>query len=290
MSVLPTSILLGGPVIQSSPGGGSSPTPLSESQAAPAPATTGNQEGSPQGGFTEPTSSSPPVAAATSSAAALASDSEGGGGGGGGTDAGVIAGVAVGAAVGAAILTFLITFLLLRKKNKKSRRHREHRSGSGGLSTYTEKALPKDPSPGADAVVAAAAWQRHLPQSADDKTIRSSVKTLFDQVEVHVENFYRDAAVRMTEDLQAELLHVDSPHLPESVVALLQRVRSQTALIKHCLLSYIVASITTDDDSVPSLLPADYAALPHLARATGEKKPGKHYLLFPLSATGSVAS
>lgn len=193
-----------------------------------------------------------------------------------GTNAGVIAGAAVGAAIGAAFLTFLITFMFLRKRNQRDQRRGNHRSDRGGLSTHTEKALPKDPSQGPISQPAAPTWEKHLPQSADDKTIRSTVKTLFDQVELHVENFYRDAAVPMSENLQAELLRVDSPHLPEPIVALLPRARSQIALIKHCLLSYIVASISTDDNSVQSLLPADYATLPHLARASGQKKPGKY--------------
>lgn len=197
-------------------------------------------------------------------------------GGTGGIKPGVVAGAAVGAAIGAAILTFLITFMFLRKKHERSGRHEKRRSGSGGFSTYGEKALPKDPSAGGEAVLAASAWQKHLPQSADDKTIRVSVKTLFDQVEVHVENFYRDSAVPMTEALETGLTRVDSPHLPESIVALLPRARSQIALIKHCLLSYIVASISTDDNSVPSLLPADFATLPHLALAAGQKKTGSY--------------
>lgn len=168
--------------------------------------------------------------------------------------------------------------MFLRKKNPKHRRRGKRGTGNDGLSTYTEKALPKEPSQGGDTMLAALAWQRHLPQSADDTTVRSAVKTLFHQVELHVENFYRDSAVPMTDSLQAELLTVDSPHLPESIVALLPRARSQISLIKHCLLSYIVASISTDDNSVPSLLPTDYATLPHLARATGQRKPGMYQL------------
>lgn len=164
--------------------------------------------------------------------------------------------------------------MFLRQKNRKRRGSGKDRSGGGGFSTYPEKALPKDPSQGDNAALAARGWQKHLPQPADDKTVRSAVGTLFEQVELHVENYYRDSAVSVSEGMQAQLLRVDSPHLPDSVVALLPRARSQTALIKHCLLSYIVASISTDDDSVPSLLPADYVTLPHLARATGQKKAG----------------
>lgn len=215
------------------------------------------------------------VSSASSAAAATASAAPGLGSVSSGHSAGVVAGAAVGAAVGAAILAFLITFMFLRQKNRKRRGSGKDRSGGGGFSTYPEKALPKDPSQGDNAALAARGWQKHLPQPADDKTVRSAVGTLFEQVELHVENYYRDSAVSVSEGMQAQLLRVDSPHLPDSIVALLPRARSQTALIKHCLLSYIVASISTDDDSVPSLLPADYVTLPHLARATGQKKAGK---------------
>ncbi len=222
-----------------------------------------------------PASTASPIAAIPTDLASGGNLPTGSGDGdSGGISPGVVAGAAIGAAVVAAVLTFLITFMFLRKKHDRDRRHRKHGSGSDGFTTHTEKALPKDPSPGGDAMLAGPVWQKHLPQSVDDKTVRASVKTLFDQVEVHVENFYRDSAVPMTEALEADLLRVDSPHLPESIVALLPRARSQTALIKHCLLSYIIASISTDDNSVQSLLPSDYATLPHLCLATGQKKPG----------------
>jgi hypothetical protein len=238
---------------------------------------------------TTTTTSTPAIAAASTPATAAASTpTEFAVVGGGSNQApssprtclrpGVIAGAAVGAAVGAAILTFLITFMFLRKKSQKARRRGKHRSGSGDFSTHTEKILPEDPPQGSNVVLAALAWQKHLPQSADDKTIRSAVKTLFDQVEVHVENFYRDSAVAMTENLQAELLRIDSPHLSASIVTLLPHARSQTALIKHCLLSYIVASISTDDNSVQSLLPAEFSTLPRLARTTGAEKSGKYHI------------
>jgi hypothetical protein len=194
----------------------------------------------------------------------------------GGSSPGVIAGAAVGAAVVASLLTCFIIFMFLRQtKKKKGRKNGKRRSAGGAFMADVEKSLPREPSGDGDFTSATRVLQKHLPQSADDKTIRSSVKTLFDQVEVHVENFYQNSPVQTSERLQEELRLVDSPHLSESIVTLLPRVRSQTALIKHCLLSYCVASISTEDDSVQSLLPADYATTPRLAQATSSKKPGK---------------
>jgi hypothetical protein len=195
------------------------------------------------------------------------------------TNVGAIAGAAVGAAVGAAILTFLLTFMIFRKRSQKKQSHRRRSHDADG-GPYSEKALPNAPN-GSDSpsgiLVPAPAYHKHLPQSADDTTIRTSIRTLFDQLELHVENFYHDvaASVPLTEELQAALQRIDSPHLPDSIISLLPRARSQLPLIKHCLVSYLVASISTDDGSVPSLLPTDFATLPLLAEGTGQKKAGE---------------
>ena len=180
----------------------------------------------------------------------------------------------MGGAAAAAILTFLICFLFFRRKNQRG----QNRGSSGGnFASYNEKALPKSPT-----AATGFAWQKHLPQSADDKTIRSAVKTLFDQVEVHVENFYQDTPVQVSEQLQDSLAQINSPHLPETAVTLLPRARSQLPILKHCLLSYITASISTDDTSTQSLLPKEFSELPRLLRERGtDRKPG----MFSLSSS-----
>jgi len=117
-------------------------------------------------------------------------------------------------------------------------------------------------------------WLQHLPQSLDDKTVQSAVKTLFDQVELHVENFYRDVLLPVTPEMQEQLQKVVSNNLPDSVAALLPQTRHSTALIKHCLAQLIVTNISTTNSV---LLPEDYTALPQVIASTKSSsgtKPG----------------
>ena len=121
-------------------------------------------------------------------------------------------------------------------------------------------------------------WEQHLPQSESDGTIRTSIKSLFDQIETHVENFYRNAAVSISPEIQAALMKVDSTHLPDAVVGLLPQTKAPTMLIKHCLAQLIVSRITSDGDTSASFLPADFVVLPRAigSSRTNADKPGKY--------------
>jgi hypothetical protein len=103
-------------------------------------------------------------------------------------------------------------------------------------------------------------------------------------VELHVENFYTDsaAAFSMTDKLQTELLKVDSPHLPDSVVKLLPQIRSKTVLMKHCLAHLLVSNVSADGVIGHSFLPYDFIALPQAINMAkpANAKPGKFFLRF----------
>ena len=162
-----------------------------------------------------------------------------------------------------------------------SSRQKKHRSSGGGFASqrhssrsHTEKALP--------AVSVAAAgvtgnWERHIDQPESDGTITRSVKGLFDHIEVHVENFYRDAQVNITPELQAALMRVDSRYLPDSVAGLLPQTQRPTMLIKHCITQSIVEHISPESEIRDSFLPTDFVALPQAlnARRTTAEKPGR---------------
>jgi hypothetical protein len=161
-----------------------------------------------------------------------------------------------------------------RKKQRFRGGFAEHRQNSENVNL--EKSLPTAPLSGG---AAAAGWEQHLPQSESDSTMRISVKALFDQIELHVENFYRNAAVSISPEMQRELMKVDSSYLPDSVVGLLSQTRTPTTLIKHCLAHLIVLRISTDSDAPASFLPADFVALPRAIGGTraNKDKPGKQH-------------
>jgi hypothetical protein len=94
------------------------------------------------------------------------------------------------------------------------------------------------------------------PMETPDRTfseLKTQVKTLFDQIDMHVDNFYSSAAMnaQLTEDQQHCLRQVDSPFLPDSVIGLLPEstTSSGVTLIRHCL-NYAIFSRL--DSAVPS--------------------------------------
>ena len=192
-------------------------------------------------------------------------------------DTGAIVGAAVGCLIGGALIAGLLTWLIMSSRQKK-----KHRS-SGGFSSErhrssranNEKALPSAPLLGGGAV---GNWEKHLDQPESDNTIARSVKGLFDHIEVHVENYYRDAQVKITPELQNALMKVEgSKDLPDSVAGLLPNAQRPTMLIKHCIAHSIIEHIDSESDISDSFLPTDFIALPQALRTrrTTANKPGK---------------
>jgi hypothetical protein len=166
---------------------------------------------------------------------------------------------------------------------EEARENKRHRSQGGFAETRNrhgrgnlEKGLPTTSILGG---TTAPGWDQHLPQSESDSTIRKSVTALFDQIELYVEYFYRNAVVHISPELQTELMNVHSSCQPDSVVSLLSQTKTHTLLIKHCLAYLIVSRITADSDAPASFLPADFVALPRAIGGTraNQDKPGKQH-------------
>lgn len=110
------------------------------------------------------------------------------------------------------------------------------------------------------------AWERHLPQSADDKTIRQEVLTLFELVDQHVEGYYRDTNAEVSKDAEQHLSEIWSPYLPVPLERLLREVTYQVPIIKHCLIYLIVSGMSFEEPSMCPLLPEEFSALPRALR------------------------
>lgn len=103
-------------------------------------------------------------------------------------------------------------------------------------------------------------WQAYLPQSADDQTIKRDVKTLFDQIELHVDNYYTRANIRIDSGTREALSQFDDDNLPDSIEAFMANPQTTLATIKHCIAKTLVARMSPGYDRA-SLLPA-YLAEP----------------------------
>lgn len=100
-----------------------------------------------------------------------------------------------------------------------------------------------------------------LPQTADDHEVRERVSTLFDQVHLHVENFYRDVNATLTVSMERDL---GGFLTPESGKLLRGSARS-TVAIKHILMGYVLGITAPDGNaasgSTGALFPRDVAGV-----------------------------
>jgi hypothetical protein len=200
--------------------------------------------------------------------------------------AGEVAGIAIGAALALAFITFVITFVVMRQKQHSTGTPRHHgekannsylSAGSIGDSPsdhgskqpiVTDQSVVSDPTRGLDT---------HLPPSADDSTVRNKISTLYEQIGLHVENFYHKSAISVPPGAEAELADFESPYLPGTLALLLQQARSGVPIIKHCLTGLILSRTSPSGDPKNTFLPIEFVGLPHAlekTRSSKQKAPG----------------
>ena len=186
---------------------------------------------------------------------------------------GVVAGIVVGVALGLALITFLATFAIMRRQrqsrsSKRSRSSEERRGGALGPRYQGSTGASRT-------------HENYLPQSADDKTIQQNVRSTLDQIELHVENFYRNSSSSTFRPDNRELSAFDSPYLSASLASLLPHSRNKLNIIKHALAQSVTSSLSPTADSPRSLMPTEYTLLPSTITSTKSnvtQKPGKYHM------------
>ena len=116
----------------------------------------------------------------------------------------------------------------------------------------------------------------YLPQSADDATVQTNVKTLLDQVELHVENFYQNSPSGRVSSEDVSMF--DSPGLPNPPITLLAQGTDAISVIKHALAESTVSAMSWKHSRLNSLLPDEYVSLPTasgLTKNSGLSKAGE---------------
>ncbi|KAI7155388.1 hypothetical protein KC349_g7031 [Hortaea werneckii] len=180
-----------------------------------------------------------------------------------GVSAGALAGGIIGAALAAALIAGLVTFWCMRKATNRSlrtsRRNDRHRhlykdDKHAGLGAGRAHRMELT----SDASTSRASWEQFLPQSLDDHTIQNSVKVLFDQIQLHVENFYLNPhePIKIPLEGHERLSELQTPHLPGPLVDCMKSSRSVLPVIKHCLAYQVVQGMTTGQQ--PRLLPLGF--------------------------------
>ncbi|KPI35951.1 uncharacterized protein AB675_10486 [Cyphellophora attinorum] len=107
------------------------------------------------------------------------------------------------------------------------------------------------------------------------KHLRTQISTLFEQIEMHVDNFYQASTAHgqaLSRTEQDRLRYVESPHLEDSIVALLPAAEDTRVLIKHCLTEYITSRLdyTSRCEYDHALLPRSLLAMYRLIAASNK--------------------
>ena len=189
---------------------------------------------------------------------------------------GTVAGIVVGAALALGLITFLATFAIMRRQ-KQSKRKRRSRSSEDGRGVALGPPRRQGPTG------ASRTHDSYQPQSADDKTIQQKVRSTLDQIELHVENFYRNSSSSALSPDSGELSAFDSPYLSASLASLLPHSRNKLSIIKHALVQSVSSSLSLTADPTRSLIPTEYTLLPSTITSTKSSvtsKPGKYNLSY----------
>ena len=192
---------------------------------------------------------------------------------------GAVAGIVIAVALGLSLLTFLATYFLMRRRQQSKGRRRDRSSrDSGELEMKPPRQRSKKPF-ATEASGVSDTYENYLPQSADDRTIHQKTKVVLDQIELHVENFYRNSSSSAPRPDNAQLAVFDSPYLPASLASLLPRSKKKTNIIKHALAQSVTSSISPSASPARSLLPTEYGLLPNTvasAMSTVSTKAGEY--------------
>lgn len=202
----------------------------------------------------------------------------------GSSDTGAIVGAAVGCLIGGALLAFLAAWFFFKRRNKRDQLNRQSSSYRGrDHRSPARKPVPtvaaagiheKSSSTSGDS---GSSWQAYLPQSVDDQTIRRDIKTLFDQIDLHVDNYYTKANVRIDSGTSRALSEYNDENLPDTIEALMANPQTSLPTIKHCIARMLVTRMSPGNDRA-SLLP-EYLAAPQ-TKLNSSMSPGERIGMF----------
>ena len=128
---------------------------------------------------------------------------------------------------------------------------------------------------------AAAALNAHLPSPADDKTIEGAFLTLFENVAMHVDNFYVKQPVQVKKETLQSLTAHDTGCLPAPLATLFDRARSGRPLISHVITRVMVNAISPASDPQNTILPVELIGLPRALDHPENKAPTKPGACYP---------
>nr|OQO26108.1 hypothetical protein B0A51_04502 [Rachicladosporium sp. CCFEE 5018] len=183
---------------------------------------------------------------------------------------GVSNAAAIGGGVGGGVvllLLLLMAALIYRQKRRRDVRPQMDEVSRGNKPMSRHRSSPIDPVAGTYN-----AWNDLLPQPLDDETLAGEVRSLLDQIGLHVDNVYARKEMQLTKDMLDALASVDTNLLSSALPDMMQIPALQVFVIKHCIAYAITSRMSPSQDSIASLIPPHIAVLPSRNGAQGEEK------------------
>jgi hypothetical protein len=208
-----------------------------------------------------------------------------------GVSKGAVAGIAIGTAILGAAIAFIIAFFLFRRRKQNPKLTNSSYESVPQLPSSAGKGISNSPyvqevSQIPPPALAAAAVPHHpvdqrpdedvnlanlaasnaflagvLPQVADDMTIRSRISELFEQMQRHVENFYRDVHASITPSMESDLANFGNGSAGMGMLEMLQSFSQPTVAIKHALVGYVMGITAAEGKRGESLFPREVVGM-----------------------------
>ena len=170
-----------------------------------------------------------------------------------------VAGIVVGSAVVLALLASLITFLFMRlgRRSRSRRRHRRPRNDAPA-----PKNIRPCPIVTENTSNAGFNFEKYLPQSADDNTVKQRVRETLEQIDFHVVTFYQNLSNVGMPNLDDQMAIYDTPYLTTPLATRLSHSKDTIPLIMHSLAYFVTLSISPTNGAEWPLLPVEFITLP----------------------------
>lgn len=165
--------------------------------------------------------------------------------------ASALAGGVVGAFLVGAALALIVGWLVLRPVRRSNREHTAVYSRSASSEDPSQCGVENVDSSGPSKTMGVTAWEKHLPQEKDDKTIQQAAKTVFQQVEIHVESYFRSKPGALLERSIKSLEEVSRDDVPQ----LLSNSKKAGPIFESILVRWIIHRISLRSTPEESLLP-----------------------------------
>nr|OQO23305.1 hypothetical protein B0A51_06469 [Rachicladosporium sp. CCFEE 5018] len=159
----------------------------------------------------------------------------------------------VGGGVAVLLLSLMAAFLYRHRRRRDMRQQMDDVGGSNKSMSRHRSGLIK-PAP-----VSCSAWNNLLPQPLDDEALAGTVRSLLDQIGLHVDNTYAKKETQLIEDMLDALAGVDTNLLPSALPDMMQIPALQVFVIKHCMAYAILSRIVPSEGSPASLVPPQIA-------------------------------